>query len=360
MKKVFALLLCLILAVGLVACGETPADTDTNSGNSNSVSGGGESSSDSSDEGSEWKPLENVENMVLACDQYKERLVVYDMSLLDEDGNLDEAEVWELKDHRSAGMKYREDTIYGDVVVSINGSQSPQIIEYPSKKILWEGGSGKSGINPHSIEILPSGNIVTASTTDSLLRLFYAADCVKNGAKVEYQTYQLKDVHGVLWDPEYELLWAIGEEELAAYMVVKENGKEVLKKVNGEGGELPTLYGHDLSADMMDSQYLWCTTGEKVYRFDKETGEFEAKFKAYAKLNKADVKGFGNNKNGNFFYCFPNQGPGRDWEKESLAEWCTDTIYYGYWKSENFLYLQECVSEQAAFYKVIAFDGRYQ
>ena len=50
----------------------------------------------------------------------------------------------------------------------------------------------------------------------------------------------------------------------------------------------------------------------------------------------------------------------REWKDNVIADWCTDTIYYAYWKSENFLYVQECVSEKSAYYKVRVFYGQYQ
>ena len=360
MKRILTFLLLLVMIAGLVACGEATGSTDSVGGTDSAVPGTGSvggSSSDavnSDDAEEEWKPGTEP-NLVMACDQWNHRIVVYDMSLLDEEGNLDKAEVLEIHDAHTAGLKYREDTVYGDVVI-----YSPaNIVSYPEGEVIWSV-SGKSGSNPHSIEILPSGNIVTASSTDGQVAIFNTYANLKEGAALKVSYYSLPGAHGVLWDPENELVWAIGDYDLVAYQVREKDGVEILSKINGIGAKLPTTGGHDLSADLTDTNFLWCTTNSGVYHFDKEANEFITKFNQYAKLSKKSVKGFGNNRNGNFFFGFPNHGPGREWEKEGIADWCTDTIYYAYWKSENFLYVQPCVSEKSAFYKVRVLCGQYQ
>ncbi len=352
--------MALVLVLGLVACGEQtgPDDPDALPGTEHDVSSGtAGGSSDSSEENKEeeWKPGTEP-NLVMACDQYNERIVVYDMARVGEEGNLDQAEVVVIENARTAGLKYREDTVYGDVIIY----SAANMVSYPEGEMIWQAPSGRAGSNPHSIEILPSGNIVTASSTDGRVTIFNTYANLKEGATLKTSAYDLPGAHGVLWDPEYELLWAVGDYDLVAYRVKVEDGDEVLRQVGGVGGKIPTKWGHDLAADLTDTRYLWFTTGESVYRFDKEENVFIEKYDQYAKLGKANVKGFGNNKNNNFFFCIPNHGKGRAWEKEGLADWCTDTICYAYWKSEHFLYVQECVSEKAAFYKVRVMYGQYQ
>ncbi len=356
MKKLLALLLCFLTVFSLAACDGTEPSTDTPPSTDSSVN-----ASSSESETEEWQPITDYENQVIVCDHQNSRIVVYDMSRLGEKGNLDEAEIWEYKTGFVAGQKYREDTVYGDVVIFC-GPDGPGVVTYPGKRLVWSGGSGMAGSNPHSIEILPSGNIVTASTTDSTIRIFNTKNMVeKKDKKTDYESYTFDDAHGVLWDPANECLWAVGKTELVAYKVVDDgDGTESLKRVVGFGGKLPTTDGHDLSADFFDSNKLWITTNTGVYHFDKTTGEFDAKFDQYGKLSKKFVKGFGNNLNGNYFYSNPNGGKGREWEGTDLAEWCTDTIYFCYWKSKNFLYSQACVSETSAFYKARVFYGKYQ
>ena len=77
------------------------------------------------------------------------------------------------------------------------------------------------------------------------------------------------------------------------------------------------MNGHDLSADFMDSQYLWVAGGKHVYHFDKKTGEMSDVYEHSDILDRPMIKGFGNNPEGNYFFCLPNGGRGTEWEKEN-------------------------------------------
>ncbi len=363
MKKLLAIFLILTLTLALVACGGDPAENPTDSGSAgDSVVSDTDKTPASDDEESEdsekeWEPLEVAANKFIVSDYLNRRLVVYDLDLVPEEGDLSLGEIWALEGVYSASVKYRENTKYGTVVLTTHNG--PVITDFETKEEIWCGGAGKAGSNPHSIEILPSGNIVTASSTDGLVRIFNTYDMVTNGAPIKHKSYELPSAHGVLWDPESELLWALGETELIAYVVKEQDGMEVLQKVNGIGAKLPTYGGHDLSADLMDSNFLWCTTNKGVYHFDKEANEFDEKYNQYAKLNKGAVKGFGNNKNGNFIF---SQAKGDDDETlpTGAPGWSTDVITFGFWKSENFLYLREIQCKDCAFYKARVLHGDYQ
>ena len=54
------------------------------------------------------------------------------------------------------------------------------------------------------------------------------------------------------------------------------------------------------------------------------------------------------------------KGDDKEWLATGNPDWSTDTIYYAYWKTENFLYIKECVSAKSAFYKARIFYGKYQ
>ena len=361
MKKLLSILLLLVLSVSLVACGDTPVtdlpDTGSEDVKNTEIS---DKNTEDSDEKEEWKPLDVMDNKVLVSDYKSKRIIVYDLDLVGDDGDLKDAEIWVLENAYSASVKYREDTVFGDVILH-TADYNASIVDYETKEVVWVA-PGVAGWGVHSIEILPSGNIVTAGATDGILRIFNSANCVNEGDEISYEDIPgLPSAHGVLWDPEYNCLWALGGNELAAYRVVDNgDGTETLKKIQGMGAELPAdgRGGHDLAADLLDTRYLWCTSS-KVYRFDKEEGVFTTRYDGNNKLNKDGVKGFGNNLNNNFFYTQSKfQDPA--WETEETPAWTTDTITYGYWKKENFLYLKKCVDKDAAFYKVRVFYGKYQ
>ncbi len=364
MKKFLAIFLGLVLVFGLVACGGNgdPVTDTASGGDKNSVAGsdvGGANKTDSdasTDSEEEWAPLDVTENKVIVSDYLNKRIVVYNLDLVGEGEDLSVGEIWALEGVYSASVKYRENTKYGNVVLTTN--RGPVITDYETKETIWCGGGGQAGNNPHSIEILPSGNIVTASSTDGIVRIFNTYANINEGEPLKYKTYELPSAHGVLWDPEYEVVWALGLTDLVAYQVREQDGMEVLQKIGGMGGKLPKAGGHDLSADLMDSNYLWCTSGG-VYHFNKETNEFEEKYDQHAKLNKNAVKGFGNNKNNNFIFSRA-KGDDNHTLPSGAPGWSTDVITFGYWKGEHFLYLKEFTAENCAFYKARVLYGDYQ
>jgi len=366
MKKLLAVILCLAMALSVVACsGSETAPIDGSEASSENPSNevsptDSEGSGTGSSSAEDPTPEAPVANLVMANDQKNDRLVVYDLDRYEEGDALDDLEVWSVKTGHAAGLKFREDTVFGDVVV-VGGTRS-SIFEYPSGKELW--GTDNPGNNTHSVEILPSGNLVLANSSGNNLRLFKTSALLENKKAVAntFTDYELKSAHGVLWDPEYEVLWALGSKELVAYRVIGKGTGEKLVKVSSYSVTLPSgkTGGHDLSPDYTDTQYLYLTVSSFVLRFDKETGKLTEDFNHASKLNASGVKGFSNNPNGNFFYSGPTGGAGTDWKDWSKASWCTDTIYFCYMRGKHVMYRQTLVSKESAFYKVRAFCGQYQ
>lgn len=251
--------------------------------------------------------------------------------------------------------------MFGDVVIVCAGNGYAAIISYPEGETLWE--TFDSGSNSHAIEILPSGNVAVAASSGNTLRLFASSAVLQNDTEKAsgYKEYPLTDGHGVLWDPAYEVLWALGQENLNAYTVSGEGVDEELILREDLGIMKPGLYGHDLSADFLDRDYLWVTGSSHVYHYNKKTGELSLDYEFYKKLDKPSVKGFGNNPDGSYFLTLPNYGTGTSWEKESFASWSTDKIFFFYLSGDGTeLETSKCKSETRAFYKVFSFYGKYQ
>ncbi len=330
---------------------EAPESKDTTAASDTSSAGGSGSSQISKD------PI-----LAIACDQHQKCITVYDMDKAAEDGDLDKAEVWRYSGLRTASVKYRENTVYGNVVITSSYTAGPTIIGYPSKEIIWCGGAKIAGDNPHSVEILPSGNMLSAASSGSTVRIYNNANVIKNKEAVNYETYTLMGAHGLWYDPELNYVWALGSRELVAYEVIDNgDGTESLKQLNGLGGILPSIpNGHDLTADLTDSRYLWITSLRHVVRFDKKMNKFEITYPESDALSKGGLKSFSNDPSDNFVYCFPNGGAGRPWQDSSIASWSTDTIYYARNKGENKFDIKPCVSSVSAFYKVRIFYGGYQ
>ena len=308
-----------------------------------------------------WEPLDLVENQVIALDQQTNggRVVVYDIAKA-VNGNLEKGEIWSYDCGYAAGVKYRTDTKFGNVVL-IAGKKH-QIVTYPGKQVKWSV-KQHSGANPHSIEILPSGNVVIASSTDGKVLLY---DTTKSNS---YKVYDLVGAHGVLWDPTNKLLWALGDNQIVSYSVSGSGSSEAL--VKQQAYNLPKTGGHDLAPDYFSKDHLYLTVVGTVYRFHKESGTFYSSFYGASAIvtnpredgtetRGENVKGFGINENSCFFYCFPNYGKGTAWQNDSKADWCTDQIHFIRQTGARTYKTEVYTSSKAAFYKCRVFCGKYQ
>lgn len=184
-----------------------------------------------------------------------------------------------LKDALS-GVKYRWSEYHKTHVVLFTGSRgSVGMIEYPSGKCLWE---AMVGVSPHSIELLPNGDIVVATSgggDGDKGRLHYLTRS-EDGTYIPTTELMLYGAHGLVWDPVEQTLWANGSLELAAYELTSDgNGRRGLALLPGKGTKLPNEYGHDLTQAYDDPDILWLTTSPCVYQFSKSRNTLLTEFK---------------------------------------------------------------------------------
>ncbi|MBO5221024.1 MAG: WD40 repeat domain-containing protein [Clostridia bacterium] len=379
MKKLFSVLLLICLCLSFVACGgdateqpdsnvtgsqsevvssESSADTstDTSTDSSFDSAASSEASTDTSvgtdtetTTDTKVESSDPVPNLVLAGDQRNNEVIVYDLDKLEAGDDLDLAEEWSYNAGVShiAGMKYREDTVFGDVIIIAAGANNgkAQMVSYPEGKLLWS--TDKAGNNPHCIEILPSGNIIVASSTGGTLRFFKTSALLNNDTATAstYTDYALYGAHGVLWDPKFETLWGLGDDALTAYSVSGEGVDEVLTPNIKKSVALPADGGHALAADMTDPNYLYVSVGSGIYRFAKEKRSFTSF------LHLSSVKGIAHISNGNFAISVPNG---------TYKSWCTDVLQFYTLEGRKYKPQSFKSADGCAFYKVYAFDGQYQ
>lgn len=117
--------------------------------------------------------------------------------------------------------------------------------------------NGYAGGNTHSAELLPDGNLVSVSSSGNFIALF--PNLGKPHAENIPIRYPHEDAHGILWDPEEQLLWVLGRSELAAYQYNFDRMRPALHKV--ESIALPpfALNGHDMARVLPDSRFLFLT-----------------------------------------------------------------------------------------------------
>lgn len=148
--------------------------------------------------------------------------------------------------------------------------------EYPGGECIFE--VTLSGYGPHSIEYLPCGAVAVACSGNgnenyASIR-FYAAD-EKGNIKKAAQSLELEGAHGVLWDDERELLWALGSKVIKAYEVVGSGRDAYLREVDIYGATLPGGGGHDIAAVYSDiTNDSLIVGGNGIYFFDKRSGKF--------------------------------------------------------------------------------------
>lgn len=147
------------------------------------------------------------------------------------------------------------------------------IAEYPSGKCLWE--TNNTGSGPHAIELLPNGDVVVACSgsvrweTEGCLMYYHTTDGKKYTVT---STEMLPSAHGVLWDPEYNVIWADSFSEIVAYEIIEDgSGNPILsKRTDKIGAMLVSSSGHDLMTDYSDPNLIWITTNQAVQKYDKQ------------------------------------------------------------------------------------------
>lgn len=232
-----------------------------------------------------------------------------------EDPTSDEAIVWEWKPDAEDGWKLAPDRLalsiddvklrwseyYKKEVVIMTASKDwAGIADYETGKCLWE---AEVPYSPHAIEMLPNGDVVIAGSggEDYMMQgcvMYYNITAGESCTQTDLQ--KLSSAHGLVWDPEEEVVWAVGWEHLVAYKA--SDGQLAL--VEGKGCKLLRNNGHDLSADYYDSDQLLITTGSKVYKFSKANNELLIDYNFSDVLrNTANVKGITSFTDGTVAYC---------------------------------------------------------
>lgn len=319
MKKILLFLLCFAMLLSLGACGE-PSDPSDGTGSDSAVQktdGKTTASkpaktdtedvsapSDTEEEKPETGYDPSMEHKFIATDITRHSIVVYDLNPCDGDfKKLTDDElcvVWEwdadddpnCKIKPNAGIdaaKIRYSPYYErDVMIACSSNGWAGVIDYEAKSLLWE---YRIGSGPHSIEMLPNGDVVVGCSSDpgALVYVPLSAGITKPVSSIP-SLY----CHGVSWDPQNELLWVLENYGVYAAIILDEgteNGKLVrIGKSgdvfdNGEGG------GHAFSPIYGQPGKYWASSGSKLWIFDAETEELDFRFDRNPYLSLKNIKG---------------------------------------------------------------------
>lgn len=124
-----------------------------------------------------------------------------------------------------------------------------------------------AGGNPHSAELLPDGNIVSASSTDNYLKLF-KVDTLNFPDNVYTKIIPIEFGHNVVWDQKNQLLWSAAMNHLKSFSYNFDCSKPDLTLT--ETISLPGTEAHDLFP-VYGENSLWLTNIKNVYKFDVAT-----------------------------------------------------------------------------------------
>lgn len=228
------------------------------------------------------------------------------------------------------------------VVVSCASGGLATLATYPGGTMVWANNIGGS-YNPHSVERLPNGNVAVAASAGNFVRVYAASQGNRNNT---YASYTLSGAHGVLWDPQNNVLWAVGDTVLVSLSVGGTAGSPSLSQVASYA--LPGSGGHDVSATWGDPNSLWVTTSLNVYQFQKSTGSWYA---APGSVNRSAIKGCGDQPSGEIAQCQVDKSGC------TLNTWCTHKVDF-FTPSGTLDYSRTRTS--AAFYKCRIFCPDYQ
>lgn len=142
------------------------------------------------------------------------------------------------------------------------------VVSYPDKQKRWFVDAGRAA-NVHGIEILPNGNVVAAASTGAWVRVYTAS---QGATSSHYAQFDMPDAHNVLWDPQRQVVWAVGGAQLVQLKVEGTDAAPTLRLI--QTTPLPTLGGHDLSPAYGTTDQLYVTTEKQVYRFRKSSNTF--------------------------------------------------------------------------------------
>lgn len=236
------------------------------------------------------------------------RAVVWTWSADTSDGFVDLVSAWGLP----TDAKVRHNPVWGGKWMVVTDSKGlAAILPYPAgDRKQW--GLNVGG-NPHSAELLPNGNIAVAASTGGWVRVYTSSQGPSSDA---YAEYRFPGAHGVHWDADRQVLWALGDDELVALKLEGEADAPVIREVHKTA--LPTRYGHDLQPVYRNDDRLWISTGTHVYQYVKSTDTFDSAYAGGQAISRPGVKSVGDQPSGRVVRTVPKEG--------SLYEWTTDTI----------------------------------
>ncbi|WP_343245194.1 DUF6528 family protein [Streptomyces sp. SID14478] len=205
------------------------------------------------------------------------------------------------------------------------------VVEWPGGRRHWATaiGPGDDLFNPHTVEILPDGNVAVACSTGARVRL-YAASLGPRATR--FTEVELKGAHGLHWDAGPRVLWAMGDDELVAFDVAGTTARPRL--VRRSADPLPVAApgksagGHDLFPVAGRPGRMWVTTSASVFQYEKSSRSFVQDFAGREQIVRKGVKCVGNDpRSGRVVTTVPESGLGETWWTTTVSVHRPESAY---------------------------------
>jgi len=173
-----------------------------------------------------------------------------------------------------------------------------------------------AGGNTHSAEVLPDGNIVTASSTANYLMVFNTDTLNFHDSLYRNKIY-LPFAHNVVWDQKRQLLWSAGRNKLYTYKYNFNCHKPDLILVDST--ILPDKDAHDLYP-VYGKDQLWLTTLTGVFSVNPATKKVTA-------VGASSIKDIKNVSSGPADYATIMMQPKTSWWSDEIKDDKGKTIF---------------------------------
>jgi len=248
-------------------------------------------------------------------DWSKKNAVLWKWSPSSENGFADLTPYWGLPTEG----RVRYSSFHKRLVMAVTDSRGlAALIPFPEgDQRLW---GLYVGGNPHAAEVLPDGNIAVASSTGGWVRVYTAS---QGSDSSTYAEYRQTSAHGATWDPVNEILWTIGNREIAGLKLSGTADRpELTLHVRLE---VERLNGHDIQPVLGDPDRLWVASGGKVYQYIKSTNSLDLTYPGVEKISRVGVKAVGSQWSGQVVETVT------DYAKTprggcTMSIWCTETV----------------------------------
>lgn len=217
-----------------------------------------------------WHP-EKGKKYIILSEQSKSRVAIADIAA--------SAIVWEWRpavqpDIKPEHVKWFEAMSdakpleNGKYILACASGGGVALIRVSDKKTMFY---AYAGGNTHSVEQLPDGNIVSASSTGNFMSIF-----VTNGKdhpqKTARKDFYLRDGHNLVWDKKRKQLYTVSWDLLKTYRYIA--GKNNPSLIEVDSVAMPDSGAHDLYR-VYHTDAMWLSTHSAVFKVNTQSKKAE-------------------------------------------------------------------------------------